>query len=42
MQLYAGIDLHANNSYLAVINDNHELVEGLADLFARSLCRRDG
>lgn len=27
MSLYAGIDLHANNSYLAVIDDTDELVE---------------
>jgi transposase len=28
MSLYAGIDLHANNSYLAVIDETDELVEG--------------
>ena len=27
MPLYAGVDLHANNSYLAVIDDTDELVE---------------
>ena len=27
MRLYAGIDLHANNNYLAVIDETDELVE---------------
>ena len=28
MRLYAGIDLHANNSYMAVIDETDELVFG--------------
>ncbi len=35
MRLYAGIDLHANNSYLAVIDEADELVLGKRCLFRR-------
>ena len=27
MELYAGIDLHANNSYVAIIDDAERLIE---------------